>query len=365
MRFKRLVGESDTVVVVDGQQRLITTSLLLAASWHLGRRLRGQLADSPGWEDNDEWPETEAAIRRSLFLKGDIELKLTPSLTDRSAFRLAIIDEDPSLIDDASCVVSQVLAARRRFDGHLAALVESSVAAASLALVGRIVRGSLDLMRPMLVELDPKENLPAVFQQYQEQSLLGVAALLQGVPGVSFQAQDLVRNFVMADFVELELEEQEKIYEQLWLTGLEDKAPPGGLDAALDKFLSSVGFPPWPLDGNDAPSDRFVSDFETRVTNILRKKQSMAEEDLQSEEEEKSSMETDVNIDKNGITGTNDSYVNFSGIEIYARFYSYFQDLDKVCSRNTAAETKTVRSCSVYVFLEAFSKFLTQLKRVA
>jgi hypothetical protein len=43
MRLKRLTGRSPgtapLLLVVDGQQRLTTTSLLLAATWHLGRRL--------------------------------------------------------------------------------------------------------------------------------------------------------------------------------------------------------------------------------------------------------------------------------------------------------------------------------------
>ena len=43
MRLKRLTGRSPgsapLMLVVDGQQRLTTTSLLLAATWHLGRRL--------------------------------------------------------------------------------------------------------------------------------------------------------------------------------------------------------------------------------------------------------------------------------------------------------------------------------------
>jgi hypothetical protein len=39
MRLKRFTGTSPLLLVVDGQQRLTTTSLLLAATWHLGRRL--------------------------------------------------------------------------------------------------------------------------------------------------------------------------------------------------------------------------------------------------------------------------------------------------------------------------------------
>ena len=341
IRLKRLAGRS-VAVVVDGQQRLTTTSLLLAACWHLGRQLAK--ADDLGGKPADCWQETEAAIKKSLFLCHADVLKLVPSLPDREAYRLAVITEKLATLNSASCA-EPILAARRRFEAFLQAHVNGHSAVDALGLMGRIVCGSLDMMRPMLVELDPTVSLPAVFQQYQEKSLLGVAAFLPGIPGVSFRAADLVRNYVMADHVELALEEQEEVYRRVWLAGLEERAPPGGLDEALDIFMSTVGFPACDLEAADT-GDRFVSEFETTVRKTRQIKLLMAQDELE------------LNGESNPKVDTSASSENFRGIELYARFYSYIQHLEQDNARGK--DPKGVRSLAVHIFLESFSDYLTQ-----
>jgi hypothetical protein len=204
----------------------------------------------------------------------------------------------------------------------------------------------------MLVELDPAVNLAAIFQQYQEQSLLGMASFLRGIPGVSFRAADLVRNFVMAEHVELAVEEQEEVYRHVWLEGVEGLASPGGLDAELDRFLVSVGFPAWEL--NDDTCDRFVSEFESSVQRVLKIKFSMAEDAMEPDEED----EVVVSEKARGDIGLIRD--KLSGIALYARFCSYIQQFEqKTFSHQKLAD---VSSKSVDNFLKDFKKFLKQSK---
>lgn len=377
MRLKRLVvataaATSDLArrpvqLVVDGQQRLTTTSLLLAACWHAGRRLLlKQRAEGEVEENHDdgEWLAAETAIRQALFFLADNDdeasseqLKLVPALADRAAYRLAVSTATDNVLPGGGSA-APLLAARHRFDALLRCHLNNGDferTAGALARVGRIVSGSLDLMRPMLVELEgPAANLPTLFQHYQEQSLLGVAALLRGVPGVSFRPLDLVRNYVMADYVHLPLEEQEDIYQELWLQGLENRAPQqNDLDKALDRFLCSVGFPPWwlPEAAGTSPSSgdggRFVSDFEARVRRIREQRTLMAQDDAELEEDEEKEKTT---TRMNGIRG---NCADLDAIELYARFCSYIENLKKTGAQKT-------RTSAVPIFLEKFSKFLIQ-----
>jgi len=356
MRLKKVTGRSQrtVAVVVDGQQRLTTTSLLLAATWHFGRRLALQ-ADTRGGDDNG-WAAAETAIMTALFMDEGSELRLVSSLTDRDLYRSVVFSEDShSKGSDDGNHENPLLNARRRFDAHLAALVKGLAAPDALVQVCRIVSGSLDLMCPMLVELGGDEPLPALFQTYQEQSLLGVAALLPGVPGRPFRALDLVRNHVMAVHVELELDEQEEVYRRLWLAGLEERAPPGGLESALDTFLSTVGFPPWSPDaaatGEKASCGRFVSEFESRVKKIRMSMLAMAEEDSTVREDDEILIESDLMRKKQ---------TDFSGIELYARFCSYVKELENKAAGETN-ESSDVTFDSVNAFLEAFSNFLAEI----
>jgi hypothetical protein len=277
------------------------------------------------------------------------------SLTDRDSYRFAVFAESSASIEgDDDCPEDDfLLNARRRFDAHVAALVEDLAASDALAQLSRIVDGSLDLMRPMLVELGRDEPLPALFQHYQEQSLLGVAALLPGVPGLPFRAIDLVRNYIMAEHVELELDQQEEVYRRLWLAGLEKRAPADGHESALDRFLTAVGFPPWPPAAAaqvDSPCGRrFVSEFETRVRKIRQRMLIMAEEDLSMEEDDEDSPRPDL-VEKRQI--------DFSGIELYARFDSYIKEQEGNVANNR--EHGDVGCDSAQAFLEAFASFLTE-----
>jgi hypothetical protein len=339
-------------LVVDGQQRLTTTSTLLAACWHLGRRLARLATTASEAESACCWPGTESLIRECLFRGRSDQTRLVHSLVDREAYQLAVRAGEATRPTDGTRVLTPLLAARTRFDFHLEQHVRGKSVAEALVAVKQIVESCLDLMRPMLVELDPAVNLAAIFQQYQEQSLLGMASFLRGIPGVSFRAADLVRNFVMAEHVELAVEEQEEVYRHVWLEGVEGLAPPGGLDAELDRFLVSVGFSAWEL--NDDTCDRFVSEFESSVQRVLKIKFSMAQDAVEPDEEN----EVVVSEKARGDIGLIRD--KLSGIALYARFCSYIQQFEqKTFSHQKLAD---VSSKSVDNFLKDFKKFLKQSK---
>ena len=74
--------------------------------------------------------------------------------------------------------------------------------------------------------------------------MFGLGSLLfNPTPGLKFIASDLIRNLLLSPFMNRQFDEQEMIYEQLWLKKIELRL--GGsnfMDAFIDDFLKSKGF---------------------------------------------------------------------------------------------------------------------------
>jgi len=87
------------------------------------------------------------------------------------------------------------------------------------------------------------------------------------------------------------------------------------------------------------------------VRKIRQRMLAMAEEDLSMEEDDEDSPRPDL-IEKRQI--------DFSGIELYARFDSYIKEQEKNVANNR--EHGDVGSDSAQAFLEAFASFLTEFQ---
>ena len=85
------------------------------------------------------------------------------------------------------------------------------------------------------------ESMPQAFLWMQESSLFSPGSLLfNPQPGISFRASDLVRNLVLACYMDLPLEDQEEAYHRLWLEPLELKHPGSDvMDSLLASFIEA------------------------------------------------------------------------------------------------------------------------------
>ena len=93
----------------------------------------------------------------------------------------------------------------------------------------------------MRIEVMNEISMPQVFLWMQESSLFSPGSLLfNPQPGISFRASDLVRNLVLACYMDLPLEDQEEAYHRLWLEPLELEYPgPDAMDSLLASFIEA------------------------------------------------------------------------------------------------------------------------------
>lgn len=81
-----VAGEDDVEsIVVDGQQRITTTTLLLASILHYGPRLRQGSAP-----EQEQWSRLQSNLESLLFLEKPV-LRLVPSVPDRDGYRDAVL----------------------------------------------------------------------------------------------------------------------------------------------------------------------------------------------------------------------------------------------------------------------------------
>ena len=145
----------------------------------------------------------------------------------------------------------------------------------------------------MRIEVMNEISMPQVFLWMQESSLFSPGSLLFNPQrGISFRASDLVRNLVLACYMDLPLKDQEEAYHRLWLEPLELKHPgPDTMDSLLASFLEAKhpgilrqgrrhqghrGLPAVPEGSGRSPAGpreaaarRHVSGFEKTINSLV------------------------------------------------------------------------------------------------
>jgi hypothetical protein len=248
---------------LDGQQRVTTISLLVAAA-------RDTIGSLP--TVNDEAERTAAIDMCNGYLLRDSEgasetvnrlveeagdawhtgiadgelfpcLRLVPSHPDRKVYTELILEGLHPTARAAG--VSDVTRESRQHSTkrYLDTAFRSLAASGSVAAVVSRVREALG-MQLMMVELQSPMHVGQVYQWLQEKSILGVASILHNpTPGIDFGASDLARNLFLAPFMSESTALQEKVFQEIWLDWVAlpvAKRRLGTLDDIFRLFLAST-----------------------------------------------------------------------------------------------------------------------------
>ena len=174
--------------LIDGQQRAVTLSLLLAA-------LRDRLKAEPALQ-SDEYASSngeddanllDAASIDSHYLMTDGQVKLGISNADAETFQ-AVVLGNPLPEEDAS---ENIVENERYFADQIASLDKSGLV--------RLTRG-LQKLVVVLAELEPGDQAQLIFETLNSR-------------GMSLSTTDLIRNLLIARF---NWEEQARLFEQYW-----------------------------------------------------------------------------------------------------------------------------------------------------
>jgi len=207
----------DFLVCVDGQQRLTTTSLLVAA---IRDKLKGLGELDLCREANKllvsdvDFLEKAGDLTKSMIQS---KLRLLPSQPDRKEFIEAVLGERAG----GSGHISQALS---YFSDQLSLLLETISKKEQAKMLHMVLQSSLLWMRMMAVEVRSDLSVCQWFLWLQEKALFGFAALLMNnTPGIVFDAWDLAKNLLLSAFMERGLEEQEDILNQKLNLGEREK----------------------------------------------------------------------------------------------------------------------------------------------
>jgi hypothetical protein len=325
---KIVVKERDGALwILDGQQRLTTSSLMLAAirDAALGE-LRSDDADdadraalnatvdgcnehlfldAPAFE---AWAVAQSkAIRASGSTSADAawqaaldgraaayealpHTRLVPSLSDRRPFSelvgagmvsAALGTAHPALAVSAETEASAMGQMKRRFTNAIATWLMAFEGSAVPAQLSSLLTRTLRHMYVVMVDVKSDVNLALVFLWMQEKTLFGMGVLLENPsPGKVFHAADLTRNLFLAPFMDDAPEAQERRYRELWLEPFERRlARPGEpnerrlvrMDACIGLYLenrtaaaAAAQHPPSPL------PKVHVSAFEKQAADTIQ-----------------------------------------------------------------------------------------------
>lgn len=161
-------------LLIDGQQRITTIFILLAALRDKMRAFPGTLAD-----------EIHGLYLTNQYKEGDEELKLLPTQTDRNSFR-SLIQNQPNNVDD------QINKAYRYFEKRL-----NSNKSPDIAKLKKILVNNLSLVS---ITLDCDDNPHLIFESLNAK-------------GRPLTQADLIRNYF---FMRIHVDQQEKMYQEYW-----------------------------------------------------------------------------------------------------------------------------------------------------
>ncbi|KAJ3023734.1 UNVERIFIED_CONTAM: hypothetical protein HDU68_008490 [Siphonaria sp. JEL0065] len=210
--------DENTLLVIDGQQRITTTLLLCIALRNEAVARRQEV--------------TVVAINNVLFnatTTSRESSRIIPSYLDRDAYFALLETKIPPSSPSALVEAFAIFAAKAK------TLNPSSI--------HETFTNAIHKMYIMSILITTRDlQLCQVFQWLQEKSLLAETILFNPTPGRNFGTLDIVRNLLLSNFMDCERDELEKVYETAWLP-FEMWFPRGSgdFDDFLVGFLGTVG----------------------------------------------------------------------------------------------------------------------------
>jgi hypothetical protein len=227
--------DTNEYIIIDGQQRLTTTMICIAAIRDQIRAMNKTENDSNSW----------------IFMKSKSSsnklTRILPSYLDRSAY-FSIMNGKSLTESDGS----------KQFEAY--EFFRQKAAKLQFEQCMEMIMNSLFKTSITQVIIRNEINMPQVFLWLQEKTLFSMGALLfNPSPGENLTAGDLVRNLMMGCVVHWKMEEQERFYHDNWLHPIETKCP--DLTQVLVKF-------------NDTKKEEIViikeSDIEKMALNMTK-----------------------------------------------------------------------------------------------
>jgi hypothetical protein len=275
----------DVLLLVDGQQRVTTTLLLLAALRDAALAL-AHAATAAGLPVPEAARDAAAYCNRLLFrsppdaaacaarIAAEAEPvaalltafpdggrppfapMLLPSFYDRRPFFLATFAGVVAHVLPAAAAAAALAAAlegdslqseaKAEFDRmtaealeqHCPGTLSAELVEARAALLRRMAGAAAEQTSIVSCEFLTPVSIGVVFQHLQEKSLFSQAALLHNPsPGREFRVSDLARNLLLLPFMDLPLAAQEAHFREVWLPLESSAGSPNALDDALARFL--------------------------------------------------------------------------------------------------------------------------------
>lgn len=185
-----------------------------------------------------------------------------------------------------------------------------------LATLTVILNQSLDKMGVTLVDILTPVDLAQVFLWLQEKSLMGMSAFLKNDrPGARFAATDLVRNLLMAPFMDRSLEAQEAVYRTHWQEPLEMKfGSAAAFGSAMESYIKV-----------QHPAASRPSQFEETVASFAK------------------------------------TFPNLRDVELYAKFVTIYEDKRRESERDSLADISLQLMGHIRRFFFSHSLILKQL----
>jgi hypothetical protein len=185
--------------VIDGQQRLTTLQLLLAAASKVARDLDAEV---------DAQILQELITNSRLKASGDLVFKVWPTNANRRSFTAVVQAEDPgpSHVDDTSNLIDE---AYSYFVVQIAGWVTSGQHARPVSELIALLRVTLcDLLKVVTITLEADDNAQIIFETLNAR-------------GTPLLALDLVKN---ASFHEASKDrvDLDRLYEEVWRPQLDD-----------------------------------------------------------------------------------------------------------------------------------------------
>ncbi|ORY45611.1 hypothetical protein BCR33DRAFT_716263 [Rhizoclosmatium globosum] len=230
----RVRDDGSSLLVVDGQQRLTTTALLLMA-------VTAEIMANYASTSIDDKAQTivdkvDQFLFRTSPSKSPTTSRLIPSFLDREAYFSLLMNQVPS--PDPSALVDAYNVFRTKTYGLTLDRLDQIATSA--------VHG-VTIMRVNI--LTENLNLCQVFQWLQERSLVAGEILFNPTPGINFGSIDLIRNLFVSNYIHWSRDRLESLYETRWLP-FELLFSSNGLtfDQFLNDYISSKE--------SEAPNDK-------------------------------------------------------------------------------------------------------------
>jgi len=279
------------LICVDGQQRLTTSSLLISSIADILFELMQETLDCVLQQKIQSLVnQCEALLFRdkaqlirayeSQTNETNIfsQLRLLPSDVDRRPFLKSMIgnrSQDIQLSELEASTESNMFKTKQFFDTYLKQQICKINLKEKVRVIGKIFQSSVLWMKMMVVNVESDVNLSQWFLWLQEKSLMGFASLLTNDnPGVDFRAGDLVKNLLLAAFLEKSVQFQDEIYRQLWTPKMQKLLFSNQL---TEKFLDSVENvgsveeSPYDVNGDsDLDGLRIYGRFQAYYENVVK-----------------------------------------------------------------------------------------------